>query len=479
MNFFDDYSMTIDGQSVRGPRTMSVINPATETILAKAPDATSGELDAAVAAARRAFAAWCALPIRERQRLVSAIGDRIEAEAERFIRLLTLEQGKPRTGGQWEVGGSVVWCREIAKHDLPLQGVEETAERRVTTRRVPVGVVGAITPWNYPLLLAIWKIAPALVAGNTMVLKPSPYTPLCTLKLGELLRDLLPPGVLNVVCGGDDLGRWMTAHPDIAKISFTGSCATGKKIMQSAAGSLKRITLELGGNDPAIVLPDVHVPTVVRELFWAAFQNSAQICVAAKRMYIHEDIYDEFTQALVTYARSLKVGNGLEPDTDLGPIQNRMQYEKLTDLLADTRRSGARFLLGGAMSEGPGYFMPITLVDNPADGSRVVVEEAFGPILPLLKFRDVDEVVRRANDTTYGLAGSVWSADIDKARAMAERLECGQVWINEIHTFSPHAAFGAHKQSGVGIANAMDGLLAYTNPQTISARVRPESAPQR
>jgi acyl-CoA reductase-like NAD-dependent aldehyde dehydrogenase len=476
MNFFDNYTMTIDGRAVGGSQAIDVINPATETILAKAPSASRAELDSAVAAAAAAFKAWSALAMSERQRLVSSIGDRIHANAENFMRLLTLEQGKPRAGAEWELGGTAMWCREIAKHELPVETVERTTERSVTTRRVPVGVVGAITPWNYPLLLAIWKVAPALVAGNTMVLKPSPYTPLCTLKLGELLADLLPPGVLNVVSGGDELGRWVTEHRGIAKISFTGSSATGKKIMQSAAGNLKRITLELGGNDAAIVLPDVHIPTVARELFWAAFQNSAQICVAAKRVYIHEDIYEALAHELVAFARSLKVGNGIEPDTDLGPIQNRMQYEKLTNLLTHTRDSGAKFLLGGEMGSRPGYFMPITIVDNPPEDSRVVVEEAFGPILPLLKFSSIDEVIQRANNTDYGLAGSVWSADVDKARAIAERLECGQVWINEIHTFSPHGAFGAHKQSGIGIANALDGLLAYTNPQTISARVPPTAA---
>ena len=332
---------------------------------------------------------------------------------------------------------------------------------------MPLGVIGAITPWNFPLLLAVWKIAPALVAGNTVVVKPSPWTPLCTLKFGEMLRDILPPGVLNIISGGNDLGAWLTEHPDVRKISFTGSTGTGRKVMASASRNLKRITLELGGNDPAIVMPDVDVRKTAEALFWAAFQNSAQFCVAAKRLYVHEDIYDELARALVDYTATVKVGDGSQPDTDLGPIQNSMQFDKLKDLLRDARANGLRFLTGGEVSKGPGYFVPITIIDNPPENSRVVTEEAFGPVLPLLKFKDIDDVIARANATEYGLAASVWSKDADAARRIAARIEAGTVWINEAHTFSPHVAFGGHKQSGIGIENALEGLAEYTNAQTI------------
>ena len=351
-----------------------------------------------------------------------------------------------------------------------MQIVEESADRTVITRRVPLGVVAAITPWNYPLLLAIWKIAPALVAGNTVIVKPSPYTPLCTLKLGELLRDVLPAGVLNVISGGNDLGAWMTSHPDISKISFTGSTATGKKVMQSAASNLKRITLELGGNDPAIVLPDVDPKQIAEQLFWAAFQNSAQFCCAAKRLYIHDDIYDEVRDELVKYAKTVKVGDGSREDTQLGPIQNRMQFEKVKNLLADAKQNGLTAVLGGEIPNGKGYFVPVTIYDNPPENSRVVKEEAFGPVLPLMRFTDIDDVVARANDTDMGLAASVWSADPARARAIAERIEAGTVWVNEIHTFSPHQAFPGHKQSGIGVENSLDGLAEYTNAQTIVTR---------
>lgn len=466
-NLFSNYTMTIDGQSVGSTVTFDAYNPATEEVIASVPDADRGHLEAAVKAARRAFPEWSSRSIAERQALVARIGDVIEAHADDFQRLLTREQGKARKGAEWEIGGSIIWCREIAKQDLPVHIAEQGGNRTVETRRVPLGVVGAITPWNFPVLLAVWKIAPALVAGNTVVLKPSPYTPLCTLKLGELLRDLLPPGVLNVISGGNQLGAWLTTHPDVRKVSFTGSSATGQKIMAAASGNLKRITLELGGNDPAIVLPDVDVKTTAEKLFWAAFQNSAQFCVAAKRLYIHEDIYDDLAQALVDFARTIKVGDGSRQETDLGPIQNRMQFDKLKALLADARADGQKFLLGGDIGDEPGFFVPVTIIDNPPDDSRVVVEEAFGPVLPLLKFRDLDDVIARANDTEYGLAASVWGRDVAAARRIAERIEAGTVWVNEVHTFSPHVAFGGHKQSGIGIENALEGLMEYTNAQTL------------
>ncbi|BCH67409.1 aldehyde dehydrogenase (plasmid) [Agrobacterium vitis] len=467
INFNGDYTMTIDGKAVSAASSFEVFNPATEEVVAKAPDASREQLEAAVSAAKAAFPAWSARPLSERQAFVARLGDAIEAHAEEFMRLLTREQGKAFKGAEWEVGGSAFWCREIAKQELPLHVAEKTDGRTVETRRVPLGVVGGITPWNFPILLAVWKIAPALVAGNTMVLKPSPYTPLCTLKLGELVRDILPPGVLNVVSGGNDLGSWLTQHKDISKISFTGSTATGRKIMEACSGNLKRITLELGGNDPAIVLPDVNVKETAEKLFWAAFQNSAQFCVAAKRLYIHEDIYDELAEALVTYARTVKVGDGAEQGTDLGPIQNRMQFEKLKNLLADAKDKGLHFLLGGEVEDRKGFFVPVTIIDNPPEDSRVVVEEAFGPVLPLLKFKDIDDVIHRANNTEYGLAASVWGKDIAAARGIAERIEAGTVWVNEIHSFSPHVAFGGHKQSGIGIENALEGLSEYTNSQTL------------
>lgn len=469
-SFDSDYRMLIDGRLVTSEDTFEVYNPATEEVIANAPEAGRSHLDEAVAAARRAFPAWRDTPVAERQRVVSAIGDMIEKHSEDLMRLLTREQGKARAGAEWEIGGSSAWCHGVAKQTLDAQILEEDGGRRVEMRRVPLGVVGAITPWNFPVLLAIWKIAPALLSGNTLVLKPSPYTPLGTLKLGELLKDIVPAGVLNIISGGNNLGAWMTAHEGIDKISFTGSTATGRKVMESAANNVKRVTLELGGNDPAIVLPDVDPKAIAPELFWAAFQNSSQFCAATKRLYIHDEIYDVVRDEMVAYARTVKLGDGSHQGTQLGPIQNRMQYEKLKDILADTRELGVNIPIGGTPSEGPGFFIPVTIVDNPPDDSRIVREEPFGPVLPLMRFTDIDEVISRANDTEYGLAASVWSADLEKAKQIAARIEAGTVWINEVHIFGPHIAFGGHKQSGLGVEHSLDGLAEYTNLQTITSR---------
>lgn len=371
-NMFENFTMTINGLPATSEETTEVINPATEEIIAHVPSSTADQLDQSVECAQAAFQSWRNVPVADRQKAVSALGDLIEAHADHFKQLLTLEQGKARAGAEWEIGGSVAWCHEIARQSLEVQVVEDGLNRRVETRRVPIGVVAGITPWNFPLLLAIWKIAPALVSGNTIIIKPSPFTPLCTLKLGELARDIFPPGAFSVLSGGDALGRGLTEHRGIRKISFTGSTETGRKIMESAAGNLKRITLELGGNDPAIVLADVDPRSVAKDLFWAAFQNSAQFCVAAKRIYIHEDIYEDVKDALVDYAKTIKVGDGSKQGTDLGPIQNRMQFEKLKLLFAETKAAGARFALGGEIKDGPGFFVPVTIVDNPPDDSRVV-----------------------------------------------------------------------------------------------------------
>ena len=469
IDFERDYRMTIDGELVSGAQTLPAFNPATRAEIARVPDATQTQLDEAVDAAARAYRSWSRTSWEQRAAALVAMAEALEANAEAMCRLLIREQGKPLAGAQMEVFGGALWLRETAKQRLQDEVVEDGPERRVVTRFAPLGVVGGIVPWNFPVLLAIWKIAPALMAGNTLIIKPSPFTPLCTLKLGELWKDLLPPGVFSVVCGGDELGKWMTSHPGIAKIAFTGHTDTGKHVMRSAAGTLKRLTLELGGNDPAIVLPDVDPKTIAPQLFWAAFQNNAQFCNATKRLYIHEKIYDEVLAALVEFIKTQKVGDGSEADTALGPIQNQPQYEKVAEFFEDCRRNGYRFAVGGEIDRNaPGWFIPVTLVDNPPEDSRIVVEEPFGPILPVLKWNDEADVIRRANDTVYGLGASVWGNDLEAVQRIGAQLEAGTVWLNEIHQYSPHQAFGGHKQSGIGCENSLHGLMEYTNWQTIT-----------
>lgn len=469
-----DFVMTIDGWSCVSRDTEPVFNPATRQMLANVPSATQEQLDAAVNSARAAFPSWAATDLSRRQAIVSSIGDRLEAHADEFMSLLTAEQGKPRAMAEWEVFGSVAWFREIAKQSLPEEVIEDTADRRVISRHTPLGVVAAIVPWNFPILLAVWKIAPALVAGNTIIVKPSPFTPLCDLKLVELVQDLVPPGVLSALSGGDELGRWMTSHDGIAKVAFTGSTDTGKHVMRSAAGTIKRITLELGGNDPAIVLGDVDPQKIAPQLFWAAFQNNAQFCNAAKRIYIHDSVYEKVRDALVDYAETVVVGDGAHPDTQLGPIQNAPQYRKVAEYFEDCRANGHTFVLGGHIDpDAQGWFIPVTLVDDPPEQSRLVTEEPFGPILPLLRWSEEADVIRRANDTPWGLGATVWGEDLNAIQRIGRQLEAGTVWLNEVHEYSPHQVFGGHKQSGIGAENSLHGLAEYTNHQTITLNKRP------
>lgn len=467
MDFFSDYGMTIAGRHVTASATLPVVNPATEDVIGTAPDCSREQLDEAVSAARSAFPDWAETDIDTRRRQVLALSASITEHADQLARLLTLEQGKPYAEAQQEIMGAALLLQAQTTIVVPDHTYEDTPERSVETSYAPIGVVGAIAPWNFPILLAHFKIGPCLIAGNTMVLKPSPFTPLTTLKIGELARKVFPPGVFNVVSGGDDLGPWLTAHPGIDKVSFTGSTQTGRRVMESAASTLKRLTLELGGNDAAIVMPDVDIAKVTEPLFWSAFANNGQICIATKRLYVHNDIYDRLIEALVDYGRSVKVGDGLAPDSQIGPINNAGQYERVVGLIEDARSKGYRFRLGGDDYEGPGYFIPVTIIDNPPDDSRIMREEQFGPVLPIVRFESVDDVVARANDSDFGLAGSVWSGDEAQAVQIAKRMATGTVYVNQAQYISPFAPFGGHKQSGLGVEGGVDGLLEYMIPRTI------------
>ncbi|MBN8885687.1 MAG: aldehyde dehydrogenase family protein [Rudaea sp.] len=475
------FTHTIDGKAEAGATAFEVINPASGEAFALCPDATREQLDRAVAAARRAFPEWRRTPQDRRREALRAFGDAVKARTEEIATLLTREQGKPLQRAREEIQRALVNLDGILATKLETELLRDDARGRVELQHHPLGVIGAITPWNVPVLLAMPKIAQALYTGNTIVLKPSPYTPLTTLLLGEIARAHFPPGVVNIVAGGNALGAWMTEHPGIDKISFTGSVATGKRVMASAANTLKRVTLELGGNDAAIVLDDVDVKAVAPKLFWASFGNSGQICQAIKRLYVHDSIYEELCAALVAVANTVKVGEGFEEGVLVGPVQNKMQYERVLELLADTKKqNGVRILCGGDALPRPGYFIAPTIVADIAEGTRLVDEEPFGPVLPVIRFSHVDDAIRRANDSRFGLAGSVWSADPARAKAAAEQLEVGTAWINHHLGVEPDVPFGGFKESGIGREYGVDGLRHYTEIRAVSKPnipPRPAAAP--
>ncbi|MDG1065689.1 MAG: aldehyde dehydrogenase family protein [Luminiphilus sp.] len=466
-----DYSMLINGESVGSDGAIEVLNPATEAVIATVPEASLAQLDEAVAAARQALPGWSAQSLDERRALILKIADRLEENIGELAQLLSEEQGKPiegfaGLGAMFELGGSLAWIRYTASLDLPVEIIQDNDEARIEVHRKPVGVVGSITPWNYPLLITCWHIIPGLLAGCTVVAKPSEYTPLTVLKAMHLISDLLPPGVVNIVTGKGALGAAISSHSDIDKIVFTGSTRTGKRIMEAAATNLKRLTLELGGNDAAIVLPDTNVAEAAGKIFATAMINNGQTCAALKRLYVHEDIYEEMCEALAGIAGSVKTGPASE-SPDFGPIQNKMQYDRVCELAESAKADGATFLTGGEPMPGPGYFFPVTIVKDIPESSRLVQEEPFGPILPVVSFSDVEDALEKANAVSVGLGGSVWSSDVAVAQKLASRLECGTAWVNNHAMIQPDAPFGGVKQSGVGVEFGRYGLVEYTNIQTL------------
>ena len=469
-----DPCMTINGLAVRGKKSFGVIDPATAEVFAQAPDCTGEELDLAMDAAQSAFHAWRRDDERRRAMLREAAAA-LQEDSERIAALLTAEQGKPLQEARMEIMGAVFWLSYYADLELPREIIQDDTSGFAEVIRRPLGVVAAITPWNFPVALAMWKIAPALRAGNTMVLKPSPFTPLATLALGGTLARVLPPGILNVVSGQDPLGAWMTAHRVPRKISFTGSTRTGKAIAAAAADDLKRLTLELGGNDPAILLDDADPEKIADSLFWGAFGNNGQICLAIKRVYAPQKIYDEVVEALAERARTVKVDAGTVEGAQLGPINNRPQYDRVSGLVEDALRDGAKAAAGGAPIDRPGYFYQPTILADVSDGVRIVDEEQFGPALPVIAYRDLDDAIDRANGTPYGLTASIWSADIGRARAAAADLDCGQVSINAHGAaVRPDLPFGGSKWSGIGVENGIWGLHGFTELQAVAIPAAPQ-----
>jgi acyl-CoA reductase-like NAD-dependent aldehyde dehydrogenase len=468
IDFNSPYSLLINGQLVKTSAQLDVINPATGAVFAHCPAAGAAQLDAAVAAARAAFPAWRALGFVERATFIEKCAAALTAHREPLARLLTQEQGKPLAQSLEEISRAATLSVGMTKIRINPEVLVDDAERHIELRYLPLGVAGIITPWNAPVNLAAGPLASALYTGNCAIIKPSPFTPLTTLRIGEIFREILPAGVLAVLAGGDELGALLTAHPGVDKISFTGSVATGKKVMASAAGTLKRVTLELGGNDAAIVLEDVDVAAVAKKLFFAATVNSGQVCMAIKRIYAHEKIYDALCAALANEARSAKLGNGLESTTTLGPIQNRRQYERVRELKEDARAAGGILIEGDPALTGEGYFVTPTVVTGLAENSRLVCEEQFGPVFPVMKFTDIEDAIARANNTRFGLAGSVWSKDVARATQIAGRLEVGTAWVNQHRATLATVPFGGAKESGVGRTYSRLGLEAYMEPQVIS-----------
>jgi acyl-CoA reductase-like NAD-dependent aldehyde dehydrogenase len=437
-------------------------------VVGLAPIATSADLDHAVTAANAAFAKWSKMPDAERRALCHAVGKKVGEHAEELARLLTEEQGKPLNGmgSRFELGGLQFWTHYTADLAIPVKVLQDNNEGRIELHRKPIGVVGSITPWNWPLIIATWHIIPAIAVGNTIVSKPSPYTPLSTLRMVEIINEVLPPGVVNCITGPDAIGAAMSAHPGIGKIAFTGSVRTGKKVMASAAETLKRLTLELGGNDAGIVLPDADPKQIAQGLFWGAFINNGQTCAALKRLYVHDDIFADVCSELTAFAKTVPVGDGLKEDSVLGPIQNRMQFDKVAHLTEAAKQAGGRVLLGGNAPDS-GLFYPLTLIADVDNGNPLVDEEQFGPVLPIIRYSNVDEVIERANDNPNGLGGSVWSKDLHKAKEIALQLQCGTAWINKHSPVQPNAPFGGVKSSGFGISFGEEGLFENTDIQVI------------
>ena len=460
-----EFTMTIDGQPATSPGMLKVINPATGEVFAEVPDCTSEQLDMAMSTAQRAFETW--KDASNRRAVSYACAEALEANAEELARLATMEQGMPLQFSSASVAQAARAFRSYADIDIPRITVQDDDAALIEIVRRPLGVIAAIKPWNVPIVMAVNTIAPAFRVGCTVVLKPSPYTPVVTLRMGEILRDVVPAGVLNVVSGGNELGQQMTEHAIPRGVSFTGSIATGKKVNVSAAADLKRVLLELGGNDAAIVLDDADPADVADKLFWPVFRNSGQVCMAVKRVFVPEELQPHLVDALAAKVREAKVGNGLDEGVILGPINNEPQFERVKGLVAEAIDDGAVAVVGGHPIEGDGYFFEPTILTNVAEGTRIVDEEQFGPALPILTYRTVPEAIERANATNYGLGASVWSSDPVRAAAVAEQLEAGTVWVNTHQMVSHEAPFTGRKWSGLGSEMGMWSIYAYSDPQTL------------
>ena len=466
------YQTYSNGNLVDSQNHFEVKNPATEELLGHAPISSKKEVDKAIAAAKAAQPAWAAKSDEERKDIIMKISEVLTEHTEYLAKWITAEQGKAMAGpgSMFEMQACVGWTQVPASLDLPVDVVFEDETRRDEMHRTPIGVVGAIAPWNWPLMIAIWQIIPSLRAGNTVVLKPSEYTPIGTLEMVRLMNTVLPAGVLNTISGDGKVGSMLVESKDVDKIMFTGSERTARRIIEASKGNMARLTLECGGNDPAIVLPGTDMESKGGDLFWGAFINQGQTCACAKRLYVQEDDYEKVIKVLDGVSGQMAMGNGMDEGVLLGPIQNKMQFDKVNELVEDAKSNGAKIIRGGSPKGGAGYFYPITLVADIDNGSRLVDEEQFGPVLPIIKYKTVEEAIQKANDTRTGLGASVWSDDLDEASKVAQQIESGTVWINQHGAIHPMVPFGGIKDSGYGVEFGIEGLKAVTQPKIISIK---------
>ena len=459
-----------------GGRTLEVVNPATEEVIATVASAEQADVDAAVAAARAAFVGpWAKLSARERGRLVWKIGERLLEKADEIATLETLHNGKPIfESRQIEIPAAAEcfqyfagWADKIQGETIPVKGNYLTY-----TLREPIGVVAAIVPWNFPLLLTAWKVAPALAAGNTVVIKPASQTPLTALALADIAREVgLPPGVLNVVTGpGSKVGQMIVEHPGIDKIAFTGDTSTGKQIMRGAADTVKQITLELGGKSPNIVLADADIDAAVRGATTGIFYGKGEVCAAGSRLLVDRSIKDQFIEKLAARTNKMTPGDPLDPKTRLGAIASKGQLERVLKYVDVAKQEGATLVAGGSRTDigtGRGYFMQPTVFADVTPSMTIAREEIFGPVLATIEFADLEEAIAKANDSIYGLAAAVWTRDIKKAHYVARRLQAGTVWINTYNIYDTAAPFGGYKQSGFGREMSMHALQHYTQVKSV------------
>ena len=464
------HRLLIDGVLTNGASNIDVIDPTTGNAFAQAPHASKAQAEQAIAAAKRAQKGWEALGYEGRRPYLERFAAAMAANTDRIAETLTRERGGPIADCRFEVGRATAAIAYFAGQQLEDRVLRDNANERIIEQRYAQGVVVAIMPWNRPMTLLSFKLGPALITGNTVIAKPAPSTPLSTLMLGELAAEIFPAGVFQTLVDANDLGPLLTSDPDVAHVSFTGSTPTGKKVLGAAAETLKRFTLELGGNDAAIVLDDVDIEWVADKIFAAAFINAGQVCYATKRVYAQRALAQSLAQALAKRANAAVLGDGMDPATTMGPLQNKMQYEKVLEFIESARAEGGTFLSGGEPT-GAGYFIRPAIVTGLPNSARLVQEEQFGPVLPIQVYDEIDEAIAQANASEFGLGGTIWGADVDRAIAVASRIETGTIWVNQHMALPLDVPFGGAKESGIGLQNGIEGMEDFTQRRVLNAKL--------